>query len=122
MTVFRRILESAQWVDLSTSLDLRFAELEDVGLVSTSSDREIWETCQQIGALLVTADRSRADGPESLDQIIQELNTPNSIPVVTIGDQVRPLHDPDYALKCALKLLDYIFNIDCLRGTGRLYL
>ena len=97
-------------------------ELEDVGLNAASSDREIWTTFQAIGALLITADRTRADGLDSLDEVIRALNTPASLPVVTIGDPVRPLHDSAYARERAIKLLDYVDLIDGLKGTGRLYL
>jgi predicted nuclease of predicted toxin-antitoxin system len=119
---FRRVLLSPEWAEFSRALDLQFLELEDVGLNSASSDREIWTTCQAIGALLITADRTRADGLEALDEIIEELNTPTSIPVVTIGDPARPSHDPAYAEKCAIKLLDYVDLLENLKGTGRLYL
>jgi hypothetical protein len=122
VAAFRRILQSPEWADFSQALDLRFAELEDVGLASTSSDREIWTRCQEIGAMLVTANRSRADGPESLDRVIEELNGPTCLPVVTIGDQVRPLRDPDYARERAIKLLEYVESLDNIRGAGRIYL
>ena len=51
----------------------------------------------------------------------QKENQPDSLPVVTISDQVRVLQDRIYAEKVAVKLLEYLIRIDEVRGAGRLY-
>jgi hypothetical protein len=118
----RRVLESDDWITLSHSFDIRFAELADVGLAPDSSDREIWTTCQAREIILVTGNRSRGDDTESLDYIIEESANDKSLPVVTIANRDRIVRDRNYALECAFQLLDFISRIDGLRGTRRLYL
>jgi hypothetical protein len=67
VSVLRRILESDDWIDMSSRVDLHFVQLEDVGLAPDSPDREIWTTCQARGMVLVTGNRTSADQTESLD-------------------------------------------------------
>ena len=46
VTALRRILESAEWTEFSSGLDLHFVEFEDVGLARDAADRVAWQTCQ----------------------------------------------------------------------------
>jgi hypothetical protein len=48
--------------------------------------------------------------------------TPASLPVLTIANAQQVLQSRDYAERVAVRLLDYLLNIDNLRSTGRLYL
>ena len=121
-SALRYILESSDWADLSNELDVQLVDLEDVGLYADSSDREIWSLCQATDMVLLTADRSRGDGTESLDHVINELSNDQSLPVITIGTPDRVIRDRNYALECAFHLLDYLSRMDGLRGTRRLYL
>jgi hypothetical protein len=41
--------------------------------------------------------------------------------VLTIADPGHILHSRDYAERAAVQMLDYIMNIDRVRGTGRLF-
>jgi hypothetical protein len=41
---------------------------------------------------------------------------------VTLADPQRILKDGSYAAKAATKLLDYLEQIDALRGAGRLFI
>ena len=53
---------------------------------------------------------------------IREHNPPKSLPVLTLADGERIRHEKAYAERVADRLLQYAFDIDKYRGTGRLYL
>jgi len=118
--VFRRILASPEWVELTAILELEFIELKDVELPADARDIAVWQRSQEVGALLITGNRSSGEG--SLDQTIAEQTSPKSLPVLTIGDPRRVIRDPVYARECALSLLDFVDRIETLRGTGRLFI
>lgn len=86
----------------------------------TAPDQEVWQTCQRVGALLITANRSSGVG--SLDEAFRVLGHSEALPVLTLGNANRVLRDPQYARRWAVDLLDYAERIDELRGTGRLFL
>jgi len=118
--VFRRILESSEWVDLTATLALQFIELQDIELPTDAPDGAVWHRSQDVGALLITGNRSSGEG--SLDQTIAEQAGPASLPVLTIGDPRRVIRDAVYARECALSLLDFVERIETWRGTGRLFI
>jgi len=53
---------------------------------------------------------------------ILSFNTPECLPVFTLGDAERILSSHDYADRVIDRLFRYLFEIDNIRGTGRLYL
>ncbi len=116
----RRILESKEWAEFASALNLRFGEFENVGLARDASDRMVWQTCQEVGAVLITGNRT--SGAKSLEQTIQNQAKADSLPVVTIGDPQRVVRDQSYARECAVSLLDLLDRIETLRGTGRLFI
>jgi len=123
VAALRRILESEEWAEFSATLALRFVEFVefvDVGLTRDASDRVVWQTCQEVGAVLVTG--NRASGDDSLEQTIRDHAEADSLPVVTIGDPQRLVRDRAYASECAMRLLDLLERIETLRGTGRLFI
>ena len=89
---FRRLLESPEWVDVTVALALQFIELKDVELPTDALDGAVWQRSQDVGALLMTGNRSSGAG--SLDQTIAEQAGPESLPVRTIGDPRRVMRDP----------------------------
>jgi SMC interacting uncharacterized protein involved in chromosome segregation len=117
----RRAIEH-EWTDAVVALDLRFMELEDLGLREDSTDNEVYTKCLEVEAILVTADRTARDGRESLENVIGRLGRDDSYPVITIGDPERLVQDRDYGSKCAEDLIDYLLRIDYLRRTRRLFL
>jgi len=121
VTVLVSILESPAWHDFWSSLKISLWHFRDLGLDQESSDRTIWEACQQQQIILLTANRNN-DGPDSLEATIQGLNRPDSLPVFTLADADRVLHSRDYAERVAVRLLEHLLTIDLVRGTGRLYL
>ena len=116
----RRILESEEWAAFSATLALRFAEFADMGLARDASDRVVWQTCQEVGAVLITG--NRASGDDSLEQMIRAHARADCLPVVTIGDPQRLVRDLVYTSECAMRLLDLLERIETLRGTGRLFI
>ena len=116
-SALRRILDlrSGQ----NSQLALRFVEFADL-VARDASDRVVWQTCQEVGAVLMTG--NRASGDNSLEQTIQDHAGADSLPVVTIGDPQRLVHDRAYASECAMRLLDLLERIETLRGTGRLFI
>lgn len=62
------------------------------------------------------------DGSDSLEATIQQHNTPHSLPIFTLANDQRVLRDRLYAEAIADWLLEFLFDIDNYRGTGRLYL
>jgi len=54
--------------------------------------------------------------------MIHTSNTPWSMPVLTIGEPQRLLRSRAYAQRAVERLLEYLVDIENLRGTGRLYL
>jgi hypothetical protein len=61
--VFRHILASSEWVGLTATLELEFIELQDIELPADAPDVAVWQRSQEVGALLITGNRSSAKAP-----------------------------------------------------------
>lgn len=114
-------MQAEPWAEFWTGLGLVLKRFEDVGLSVTSSDLEVWKTCQAEQLVLVTDNRNQKS-PDSLEATIRRCNHPDSLPVFTIGDSDKFANDRAYADRVLQKLYDYLIRIDEVRGTGRLYL
>ena len=112
---------SPSWIDLWTELRCDVESFERLGIGENATDSDVWQLCQEREIVLVTGNRN-AEGEDSLEQTMRRLGTPNSLPVLTIGDPNRLMKDRRYAEDVAARLLDYVRDIDELRGTGRLFL
>ena len=104
------------WKDLA----LAYESFDNLGISADAPNSQIYEICQARGLILITGNRNRED-PDSLEQMIQTRNKADSLPVITISapDQFSAL--PDYAQRVAEKILDYMSDLDKIRGTGRLF-
>lgn len=111
-------IASLGWLDL---LPISFVTFEEVELAVASDDRVVWRFAQVNQMVLLTANRSMK-GKNSLEQVMGEENTSNSLPVVTIGDADRVLTDPDYRNRCVDRLIEIVFDLDDYRGTMRLFI
>jgi hypothetical protein len=120
VAVLRRILESDDWREYAELLDVRFLSFEDLGLPRSAPDRDVWLACQQAGALLITANRAGGAGP--LGETIESLATSEDLPVLTLADPQRIMKDGRYSVEVVIQLLDYLDQIDDLRGARRLFL
>ena len=114
-------MQADPWDFFWHELALVLKHFEDVGLELRSSDAEIWQICQAEELVLVTNNRNR-NGPDSLEDTIRQYNTPESLPVFTIGDLGKFSNNRSYADRVLDRLYSYLVQIDNLRGTGRLFL
>ena len=114
-------MQSESWREFWVYLDLRLLTFSDVGLDTADTDAVVWQRCQQHGVLLITDNRND-DGPDSLQATIRLHNTPVSLPVFTIGDVRSVTSNPEYRHRVIDRLLQYLLELDNIRGTGRLFL
>ena len=120
LALLLRLFQEGWRHDVWEVLHLTPVSLADLGLQPDASDRAVWEACQREQVILLTANRNDA-GPDSLEATIQQYNTPASFPVFTLANEQRVLRDRLYAAAVADRLLEFLFDIDRYRGTGRLY-
>ena len=121
LALLLRLLQEGWRHDVWEVLHLAPVSCADLGLQPAASDRAVWEVCQREQVVLLTANRNDA-GPESLEATMQQHNTPESLPVFTLANDQRVLRDRPYAEAVADRLIEFLFDIDSYRGTGRLYL
>ncbi len=114
------ILENGSWRDLWLEMHLPIRLLADVRMAPETPDAQIWRLCQREALVLVTANRNE-EQPDSLEATIRNENTSNCLPVITLTDPRRIPRDKQYAQHTADRLIEYLFDIEKLRGAGRLY-
>jgi len=99
---------------------LQFLMFVDVGLADDTNDREVWQFAQSHWMILLTDNRNMK-GKDSLARVLREENTPDSIPVITIGS-LQNLAERDYRQSCATRLAEIIIDLEDYLGTGRLFI
>jgi hypothetical protein len=114
-------MQGEGWREFWDYLHLRCLNFKEVGLELSDTDAVVWHKCQELQIFLLTNNRND-DGPDSLQTTIRIANTPQSLPVFTIGDADSILSSTDYADRVIDRLLRYLFEVDNILGTGRLYL
>jgi hypothetical protein len=114
------VLQTDEWREFWESLNLATLSFADLGLPEDAADSLIWQTCQREQLVLVTGNRNSL-GPDSLEVTIRALNTPESLPVITLATPPRVLHERSYAERTAICFLERLLDIDRYRGAGRLY-
>jgi len=107
--------------ELWSDLNLTVYIMEDLGLSADDPDAVIWQTCQDKQIALITGNRNK-DGPDSVEAVLQSQNSPHALPVFTLANPMRVRNSKSYARRTAERLLDYLRNIDAVRGVGRLYI
>jgi hypothetical protein len=105
------------WLEL---LPIQFVTFKEINLPIDSSDRIVWRLAQTNQMILLTANRSMK-GEESLEQVLREENTAESLPVVTIGDAKRLLADRTYRNLAANRIIEITLDIETWMGTGRVF-
>lgn len=116
-----RVLMSDEWRGFWEELGYPIETFESLGIASNTPDRRLWCLCQERGIVLITGNRNKA-GPESLEAAIEQLSTEASLPVLTISEPHRIFTSNEYTHRTAVRLLEYLDDMDRLRGTGRLFL
>jgi hypothetical protein len=114
-------MRAEPWLEFWDYLQLRCLQFQDVGLQLSDPDMVVWQRCQERELLLLTDNRNNK-GPQSLEATIRSCNTPQSLPVFTIGDARSVLIDHDYADRVIDRLFRYMLEFESIRGTGRLFL
>lgn len=115
-----RFLQSEAWQGFWEDAAVTVVSFPGLGLDRDSSDLVVWQTCQQEQIVLFTANRNQ-EAPDSLEEAIRTLNRADSLPVITLGDPIRFKHDRPYAERAAVKLMEYLLDLEKHRGAGRLY-
>lgn len=115
--LLRGTIAAEGWLEL---MPIRFVEFEEVGLLENSSDRLVWQVAQTTQMIILTANRNMK-GNDSLERVIREDNTAISLPVVTIGNKER-LDEQNYRGRCAIRLVEILFDIENYMGVGRVYI
>ncbi|WP_239033200.1 ACP S-malonyltransferase [Leptothermofonsia sichuanensis] len=105
------------WLEL---MPIRFVGFEEVSLLESSRDRSVWQVAQANQMIILTTNRNMK-GDDSLEQVIREENTLQSLPVVTIGNKER-LDEQSYREQCASRLVEILVDIDNYMGVGRIYI
>ncbi len=116
-----RVLMSETWLAFWNDLEAAVVTFEHLKVERDSDDDELWRACQRQQVVLITNNRN-AIGPKSLERVIRAENTAHSLPVFTLADPDRLSMDRDYAESTAVSLLENLYRLDKLLGTGRLYL
>ncbi|MEG4866227.1 MULTISPECIES: ACP S-malonyltransferase [unclassified Microcoleus] len=110
-------IASQGWLNL---LPIRVVTFKQMNLSIDSNDRVVWRLAQANQMILLTANRSMR-GEDSLEQVIREENTVDSLPVITIGDADRFLGDRVYRNRCVDRILEILLDIETWMGVGRLF-
>jgi hypothetical protein len=119
--VLTRRMQAEPYIGFWNSLQMSSLTFADVNLDPANTDAVIWHRCQERRIFLLTNNRND-DGPDSLESTIRTFNTPDSLPVFTIGDADRTMKDRAYSDDVIWALLGYLLQADNILGTGRLYL
>jgi hypothetical protein len=106
------------WLDL---IPIRFLLFHDIDLPIDSDDRVVWRLSQEKQMILLTANRNMK-GKDSLEQVLGEDNTIDSLPVVTIGNLDRFSKEASYRSRCADRIIDIVLNIEDYMGSGRIFI
>ena len=117
--IFDTLLYDGTWLKL---VPMQLKWFQQIGLRVKAKDEEVWQLCQEHGYLLLTGNRTADDKEKSLEFTIQRLVTPNSLPVLTIGNLKRVSADPAYCKACAERLAEIVDELHKYRGVTRLYL
>jgi hypothetical protein len=120
LDILLMIWNSAEWQELWQRMALQVHVFRDLGLPPRAPDNVVWHECQARQLVLITGNRNQ-DGPLSLETTLNQHNMPTSLPVITLASPERIRHEASYAARVAEQVLDYLLDIENLRGTGRLY-
>jgi hypothetical protein len=111
-------IASQGWLDI---VPMQFVTFAEIDLSIDSDDRAVWRLAQENQMILLTANRSMK-GKDSLEQVMREENTSESLPVVTVSNADRLLNDSEYRGRCVESLVEIVLDIDTYRGARRIFI
>ena len=117
--IFNVLRYDATWLEL---VPIRLYWFREIGLSTKVQDETVWRLCQERGYLLLTGNRTTKDGEKSFEFSVQRLLTPETLPVITIGNLKRVTSDFQYCQACAERLVEIVDELHKYRGVARLYL
>lgn len=115
------ICRHGPWQEFWDAVQVETHTFKELGLPATISDADLWHFCQERNIVLFTGNRNR-ESDESLEATIERYANEKSLPVLTVADAERLIFDRSYAERVAVKLLETLFDLEQLRGSGRLFL
>lgn len=101
-------------------IEIHFVTFEEIALTIDSSDRVVWRSAQANHMILLTANRS-AKGEDSLEQVLCEENTLDSLPVITIG-KVDRVNESEYRERCVNRLVEIALYVENYLGARRIFI
>lgn len=116
--VFFGVIASEGWLDI---VSIRFVTFAETNLSIDSDDRVVWRLAQENQMILLTANRSMK-GKDSLEQVMREESTSESLPVITVSNADRLLNDSEYRGRCVESLVEIVLDIDTYRGARRIFI
>lgn len=116
--VFFGAIASQGWLDV---VPIQFVTFDQMNLSSDSDDRRVWRLAQENQMILLTANRSMK-GKDSLEQVMREENSSESLPVITVSNADRLLNDSEYRGRCVESLLEIVLDIDTYLGARRIFI
>lgn len=111
-------IASQGWLNI---VPIQFVTFEEVNLSIDSDDRMVWQFAQDNQMLLLTANRSMK-GKDSLEQVMREENSSDSLPVITVSSADRLLNDSEYRGRCVESLIEIILDIETYLGARRIFI
>jgi hypothetical protein len=111
-------IASQGWLDI---VPIRFVTFDELSVSIDSDDRIVWRLAQENQMILLTANRSMK-GKDSLEQVMREENTSESLPVITVSNADRLLNDSEYRGRCVEDLIEIVLDIDTYRGARRIFI
>jgi len=116
--VFLGAIASQGWLNI---LPIQFVTFDEMSLPIDSDDRVVWRLAQENQMILLTANRSMK-GRDSLEQVMREENTSESLPVITVSNADRLLNDSEYRERCVESLIEIVLDIDTYLGARRIFI
>ena len=116
--VFFGAIASQGWLDI---IPIQFVTFDELDLPTDSDDRVVWRLAQKNQMVLLTANRSMK-GKDSLEQVMREESTEESLPIITVSNADRLLIDPDYRGRCVESLVEIALSLDSYRGARRVFI
>ncbi|MCY7272204.1 MAG: ACP S-malonyltransferase [Phormidesmis sp. CAN_BIN44] len=115
--VFFGAIASQDWLDI---VPIQFVTFDEINLSIDSDDKVVWRLAQENRMILLTADRSMK-GKDSLEQVMREENTLESLPVITVSNADRLLNNSEYRGRYVESLIETVLDIDTYLGARRIF-
>lgn len=116
--IFFGAIASQGWLSI---VPIRFVTFDEINLSIDSDDRVVWRLAQENRMILLTANRSMK-GDDSLEQVMREESTLESLPVITVSSADRLLNDSGYRGQCVESLIEIVLDIDLYLGSRRIFI